>query len=62
MEGNKFEKIRGTRDEVWCGTGDANNRRIGKIYLELNKYGKIVSKIKLIRGTLNNNFIIKRVD
>ena len=56
MEGNKFEKIRGMRNSI------SNNRRIVKIYLELNKHGKIVSKIKLIRATLNNNFIIKRVD
>lgn len=30
IEGNEFEKIRGTREEVWSGTGDANNRRIKK--------------------------------
>jgi hypothetical protein len=30
VEGKIFEKIRGTRNEVWCGTGDANNRRIKK--------------------------------
>jgi hypothetical protein len=51
--GNKFEKIRGTRDEVWSWTGDANNRRIKKIDLELNKHGKIVSKMKLIRCNIN---------
>ena len=53
IEGNEFEKIRGTREEVWSGTGDANNRRIKKIDLELNKHGKIVSKMKLIRCNIN---------
>jgi hypothetical protein len=33
-----------------------------KIDLELNKHGKIVSKIKLITATATNNFVNKRVD
>uniref|UniRef100_A0A6C0I2U4 Bro-N domain-containing protein n=1 Tax=viral metagenome TaxID=1070528 RepID=A0A6C0I2U4_9ZZZZ len=62
VEGNKFEKIRGTREEVWSGTAYQTTGELKKIDLELNKHGKIVSKIKLITARLTNNFIIKRVD
>ena len=62
VEGNKFEKIRGTRDEVWSGTAYQTTGELKKIDLELNKHGKIVSKIKLITATLTNNFVNKRVD
>ena len=57
VEGNKFEKIRGTREEVWCGTAYQTTGELKKIDLELNKHGKIVSKIKLITATLINNFV-----
>ena len=57
VEGNKFEKIRGTRDEVWSGTAYQTTGELKKIDLELNKHGKIVSKIKLITATLTNNFV-----
>ena len=57
VEGNKFEKIRGTREEVWCGTAYQTTGELKKIDLELNKHGKIVSKIKLITATLTNNFV-----
>ena len=60
VEGNKFEKIRGTREEVWCGTAYQTTGELKKIDLELNKHGKIVSKIKLITATLTNNFVNKR--
>jgi len=62
VEGNKFEKIRGTREEVWCGTAYQTTGELKKRDLELNKHGKIVSKIKLITATLTNNFVNKRVD
>lgn len=57
VEGNKFEKIRGTREEVWSGTAYQTTGELKKIDLELNKHGKIVSKIKLITATLTNNFV-----
>ena len=57
VEGNKFEKIRGTREEVWSGTAYQTTGELKKIELELNKHGKIVSKIKLITATLTNNFV-----
>ena len=57
VEGNKFEKIRGTRDEVWSGTAYQTTGELKKIDLELNKHGKIVSKIKLITATATNNFV-----
>jgi prophage antirepressor-like protein len=60
VEGNKFEKIRGTRDEVWSGTAYQTTGELKKIDLELNKHGKIVSKIKLITATAINNFVNKR--
>ncbi len=60
VEGNKFEKIRGTREEVWRGTAYQTTGELKKIDLELNKHGKIVSKIKLITATAINNFVNKR--
>ena len=60
VEGNKFEKIRGTREEVWRGTAYQTTGELKKNDLELNKHGKIVSKIKLITATLTNNFVNKR--
>ena len=57
VEGNKFEKIRGTREEVWSGTAYQTTGELKKIDLELNKHGKIVSKIKLITATAINNFV-----
>jgi prophage antirepressor-like protein len=62
VEGKIFEKIRGTRNEVWCGTAYQTTGELKKRDLELNKHGKIVSKIKLITATLTNNFVNKRVD
>jgi prophage antirepressor-like protein len=60
VEGNNFEKIRGTREEVWSGTAYQTTGELKKIDLELNKHGKIVSKIKLITATAINNFVNKR--
>ena len=60
VEGNNFEKIRGTREEVWCGTAYQTTGELKKIDFELNKHGKIVSKIKLITARLTNNFVNKR--
>ena len=60
IEGNEFEKIRGTREEVWSGTAYQTTGELKKKDLEINKHGKIVSKIKLITATLTNNFVNKR--
>jgi hypothetical protein len=57
VEGHIFNKIRGTREEVWCGTAYQTTGELKKRDLELNKIGKIVSKIKLITATRDNNFI-----
>ena len=57
VEGKIFEKIRGTREEVWSGTAYQTTGELKKIDLELNKHGKIVSKIKLITATAINNFV-----
>ena len=62
IEGNEFEKIRGTREEVWSGTAYQTTGELKKKDLEINKHGKIVSKIKLITATLTNNFVNKRVE
>jgi prophage antirepressor-like protein len=62
VEGKTFEKIRGTREEVWSGTAYQTTGELKKRDLELNKHGKIVSKIKLITATLTNNFVNKIVD
>ena len=62
IEGNEFEKIRGTREEVWSGTAYQTTGELKKKDLEINKHGKIVSKIKLITSTLTNNFVNKRVE
>lgn len=52
-----YEKIRGTREEVWCGSAYQTTGELKKMDLEMNKYGKIVSKVKYIRATMDNNFI-----
>lgn len=57
INGGVYEKIRGTREEVWCGTAYQTTGELKKRDLDMNKYGKIVSKIKLITATRDNNFI-----
>ena len=57
IEGKIYEKIRGTREEVWCGAAYQTTGELKKRDLEMNRYGKIVSKVKLIRATMDNNFI-----
>ena len=42
IEGNEFEKIRGTREEVWSGTAYQTTGELKKKDLEINKHGKIV--------------------
>jgi prophage antirepressor-like protein len=60
IEGKKYEKIRGTREEVWCGTAYQTTGELKKRDLEMNRYGKIVSKVKMITATMDNNFIKNR--
>ena len=50
IEGKIYEKIRGTRQEVWCGAAYQTTGELKKRDLEMNRYGKIVSKVKLIKG------------
>ena len=57
INGGIYEKIRGTRDEVWCGSAYQTTGELKKRELEMNKYGKIVSKVKMITATMDNNFI-----
>ena len=57
IKGGIYEKIRGTRDEVWCGTAYQTTGELKKRDLEMNKHGRVVSKVKLIRATMENNFI-----
>lgn len=57
IEGNKYEKIRGTREEVWCGTAYQTTGELKKRDLEMNKCGRVVSKVKMITATIDNNFV-----
>jgi hypothetical protein len=57
IEGNKYEKIRGTREEVWCGIAYQTTGELKKRDLEMNKYGRVVSKVKMITATKDNNFV-----
>lgn len=50
IDGKIYEKIRGTREEVWCGAAYQTTGELKKRDLEMNRYGKIVSKVKLIKG------------
>ena len=57
INGNIYEKIRGTREEVWCGSAYETTGELKRMDLEMNKYSKIVSKVKMITATMDNNFI-----
>ena len=57
IKGGIYEKIRGTREEVWCGTAYQTTGELKNRDLEMNKHGRVVSKVKLIRATMENNFI-----
>lgn len=57
INGGIYEKIRGTREEVWCGTAYQTTGELKRMDLEMNKYSKIVSKVKMITATIDNNFI-----
>jgi len=57
VEGNKYEKIRGTREEVWDKIAYQTTGELKKRDLEMNKYGRVVSKVKMITATIDNNFV-----
>ena len=57
IKGGIYEKIRGTREEVWCGTAYQTTGELKKMDLEMNKYGRVVSKVKMITATMDNNFV-----
>jgi hypothetical protein len=46
IHGKKYQKITGTRAEVWHGTAYETTGNIKKHELMMNKHGRIVSKIK----------------
>ena len=57
IKGGIYEKIRGTREEVWCGTAYQTTGELKKRDLEMNKCGRVVSKVKMITATIDNNFV-----
>jgi prophage antirepressor-like protein len=57
IKGGIYEKIRGTREEVWCGTAYQTTGELKKRDLEMNKHGRVVSKVKMITATIDNRFI-----
>ena len=60
----KVKKNEGGNDDVMIGQEQEmqTTGELKKKDLEINKHGKIVSKIKLITSTLTNNFVNKRVE
>ena len=52
-----YEKIRGTREEVWYGTAYQTTGELKKRELEMNKHGRVVSKVKMITASIDNRFI-----
>ena len=57
IKGGIYEKIRGTREEVWYGTAYQTTGELKKRDLEMNKCGRVVSKVKMITATIDNNFV-----
>jgi hypothetical protein len=56
IEGNAFEMLRGTREDVWNGKAYQTAGGVPKSGLIINKAGKIVSKAKSVEGHKNNKF------
>lgn len=56
IDGKKYEKIEGTREEVWNDAAYQTPGSLKKCDLLINHKGKIVSKIKSIDGKANNKF------
>ena len=57
IKGGIYEKIRGTREEVWYGTAYQTTGELKKRELEMNKHGRVVSKVKMITASIDNRFI-----
>jgi len=58
IDGNTFEILRGTREDVWNGKAYQTTGGVPKNGLIINKAGKIVSKVKSVEGLKNNKFEI----
>jgi hypothetical protein len=56
IDGNAFEMLRGTREDVWNGKAYQTAGGVPKSGLIINKAGKIVSKAKSVEGHKNNKF------
>jgi hypothetical protein len=56
IDGNTFEILRGTREDVWNGKAYQTTGGVPKNGLIINKAGKIVSKVKSVEGLKNNKF------
>jgi hypothetical protein len=58
INGNVYELLEGTRDDVWNGKAYQTPGGLIKRDLLINKDGKIVSKSKSIEGTINNKLVV----
>jgi hypothetical protein len=58
IDGNTFEILRSTREDVWNGKAYQTTGGVPKNGLIINKAGKIVSKVKSVEGLKNNKFEI----
>jgi hypothetical protein len=56
IDGNTYEILRGTREEVWNGKSYLTTGGVPKSGLIVNKSGKIVSKVKSVEGLKINRF------
>lgn len=56
IDGNTYEILRGTREDVWNGKAYQTTGGVPKSGLIINKSGKIVSKIKSVEELKNNRF------
>jgi hypothetical protein len=56
IDGNAYEILRGTREDVWNGKSYLTTGGVPKSGLIVNKAGKIVSKTKSVEGLKINRF------
>lgn len=56
IDGNTYEILRGTREDVWNGKSYLTTGGVPKSGLIINKAGKIVSKVKSVEGLKINRF------
>ncbi|MFN5423480.1 MAG: hypothetical protein ACK5AO_09460 [bacterium] len=56
IDGNTYEILRGTREDVWNGKSYLTTGGVPKSGLIVNKAGKIVSKVKSVEGLKINRF------